>query len=62
MNALRCSDCGIAWPADQELYGSCPVCEGETSEVAEQPMDAEIALSAKRHADFERFYQARQAA
>lgn len=56
--ALRCSMCGIDWP-NNDLYDICPVCQDEdgTDPCNDgNPLSAKEALSMKRHAEFERFY------
>jgi hypothetical protein len=70
MAALRCSLCAVNWPADYSLFQYCPEC-GDPKDpdgrvkcswmVSETPIDTKEARSRKRNADFERYYEQREA-
>lgn len=58
---LRCSLCGIDWPANAGDYGRCPVCLEPTDLIGGDgvhPLDCIQARSIKLHHEFERFYAA----
>lgn len=59
--SLRCSPCDINWPYDRPVYDHCPECGTMTllSKDDASMTDAEGA-SRKKHAEFERFYRARE--
>ena len=59
--SLHCNRCELDWPVDYDNFTACPECEGRTWWMcAGAPMSAEKAISMKRHADFNRFYKARE--
>lgn len=59
MNAYRCPMCLVNWP-HHSLYQPCPECGEQTSAIRDiEPIDADEALSRKRHADFERYCEDR---
>jgi len=61
--ALRCSICGVNWPANERDYGRCPACLEPTDLIGDggiQPLDARQARSIRLHHEFERFYAARK--
>jgi len=56
--ALRCSLCGIDWPANAE-YSRCPACLEPTNPIGGRdvhPLDCTQARSIRLHHEFERFY------
>ena len=60
---LRCSMCGVNWPANERDYGRCPACLEPTDLIGDggiQPLDAGQARSIRLHHEFERFYAARR--
>lgn len=64
--SLRCVDCGTAWPRTMKsrkpVFNPCPECEGKCDVMTnDTPIPLEEAWSRKKHADFERFYAAREA-
>lgn len=62
MAARRCSLCAINWPTKAE-YIDCPVCEEKTSRMYNaDPLDEEEAASLRKHAEFDRYYERREAA
>jgi hypothetical protein len=61
MAALKCYECDLAWPSDVREYGKCPSCLQRTWWAPDtDTLDPQVALSMKRHYDFERFYIARE--
>lgn len=58
----RCSTCNVHWPLDQDAYQPCPECGGNTWGSTQEPILNAEALSRKRHALFEVFYERREEA
>ena len=60
MSAYRCNPCSTNWPPSSD-YNPCPECEGKTDFFSNtDSIDADEALSRKKHADFERFWEERE--
>lgn len=59
-SSRRCPACKVDWPNDQE-YARCPECLRVTFVMPCQSIALAVARSRKAHADFERFYQEREA-
>lgn len=60
-SALRCSICGVDWPANAGDYSHCPACLEPTDPVGGidvHPLGASQARSIRLHHEFERFYAA----
>jgi hypothetical protein len=61
MSTYRCNPCSTNWPPTTE-FQDCPECQARTAFGRNaDPIDLSEALSRKRHADFNRFYEDREA-
>lgn len=61
-SAYRCTNCSTNWPPTGE-FAVCPECGDNSSPMGQAvPIDVAVAVSRKRHAEFERFYAEREAA
>ena len=68
MSARRCSKCKTLWPderyvgADGEarMYEKCPECQAITELVEEEPIGVAEADDRRKHAEFDRYYAARE--
>jgi len=59
--SLHCAECDIHWPRVYALYKACPECGRVCVMMAMgQPIPETEARSRRLHAEFERFYQARE--
>ena len=54
--SYRCFVCGVSWPVHQS-YLKCPTCLSGTWLSDREPVDLEAAESARKHAEFERYYE-----
>lgn len=59
MAAYRCDTCDVNWPLAMD-YRTCPGCRGYCANTGDEPLDADEALSARYHCEFEHYYAARE--
>jgi hypothetical protein len=58
VSSRRCSGCGIDWPDAWTEYRKCPQCGVPTDRLSNvTPLDADAALSMKRHFEFDQFFK-----